>query len=49
VSSLTSDTAQRILIRAVNWVGDAVMTNPAIGTIRDQFPKAEITMLAIRW
>lgn len=38
--------ARRILIRAVNWVGDAVMTTPAIGAIRDYFPQAEITLLA---
>lgn len=36
----------RILIRAVNWVGDAVMTTPAIGLIRQHFPQAEITLLA---
>lgn len=38
----------RILIRAVNWVGDAVMTTPAIGLIRQHFPQAEITVLANR-
>lgn len=37
---------RKILIRAVNWVGDAVMTTPAIGVIRRHFPKAEITVLA---
>ena len=37
---------RRILIRAVNWVGDAVMTTPAIGVIRRYFPDAEITILA---
>ena len=37
---------RRILIRAVNWVGDAVMTTPAIGAIRARFPRAEITLLA---
>lgn len=36
----------RILIRAVNWVGDAVMTTPAIALIRQYFPQAEITVLA---
>ena len=38
--------ARRILIRAVNWVGDAVMATPAIGAIRESFPQAEITLLA---
>ena len=36
----------RILIRGVNWIGDAVMTTPAIGAVREQFPAAEITLLA---
>lgn len=38
--------ARRILVRAVNWVGDAVMTTPAIGAIRERFPQAEIALLA---
>jgi heptosyltransferase-2 len=37
---------EKLLIRAVNWVGDAVMTTPAIGAIRESFPRAEITLLA---
>lgn len=37
---------RKILIRAVNWIGDAVMTTPAIGVIREHFPHAEITLLA---
>lgn len=37
---------ERILIRAVNWVGDAVMTTPAIGLVRQHFPQAKITVLA---
>lgn len=36
----------KLLVRAVNWVGDAVMTTPAIGAIRERFPQAEITILA---
>ena len=37
---------KKIFIRSVNWIGDAVMTLPAIGTIREFFPAAEITILA---
>ncbi|WP_246163110.1 lipopolysaccharide heptosyltransferase II [Oryzomonas sagensis] len=37
---------RRILIRAVNWIGDAVMTTPALGLIREHYPQAEITLLA---
>jgi lipopolysaccharide heptosyltransferase II len=35
-----------ILIRATNWVGDAVMCLPALHAIRGRFPKARITILA---
>jgi heptosyltransferase-2 len=38
--------ARRILVRGVNWVGDAIMTTPALGVIRERFPQAEITLLA---
>ena len=38
--------AKRVLVRAVNWVGDAVMTTPAITAVRESFPQAEITLLA---
>ena len=37
---------ERILIRSTNWLGDAVMTTPAIGAIRASFPNAHITILA---
>lgn len=40
------ENVRKILVRAVNWVGDAVMTTPAIGVIREHFPHAEITLLA---
>jgi len=46
VNDLTSDSFKRILIRSVNWIGDAVMTTPAIGAVRERFPQAEITLLA---
>lgn len=39
-------TARKILIRAVNWLGDAVMTTPALQAVRETFPDAEITILA---
>ena len=34
------------MIRATNWVGDAVMSLPAIRAIRDAFPAAHLTVLA---
>lgn len=39
------DQVHRILIRGVNWVGDAVMTTPAIARIRKAFPQAKIALL----
>ena len=38
-----NDRVGKLLVRAVNWVGDAVMTTPAIGAVRASFPQAEIT------
>ncbi|MEI7532975.1 MAG: lipopolysaccharide heptosyltransferase II [Verrucomicrobiae bacterium] len=37
--------APRILIRGVNWLGDAVMTTPALLRLREKFPEAHITLL----
>ena len=39
----------KILIRSTNWIGDAVMTLPAVAAIRKGFPNAEITILAKEW
>jgi heptosyltransferase-2 len=36
----------KILIRATNWVGDAIMALPALRAVRRRFPDAEITILA---
>jgi heptosyltransferase-2 len=37
------------MLRATNWLGDAVMSLPAIRSIRDVFPKAHIAMVARPW
>lgn len=39
----------KILIRATNWLGDAVMSLPAIRAVRARYPEAEITVLAKPW
>jgi lipopolysaccharide heptosyltransferase II len=39
----------KILVRATNWVGDAVMSLPALQAIRGRFPEAEIAILARPW
>lgn len=36
----------RILIRGTNWVGDAVMTLPAVASVRTAYPRAHISILA---
>ncbi|WP_276609549.1 lipopolysaccharide heptosyltransferase II [Trichloromonas acetexigens] len=37
---------KRILLRSTNWIGDAVMTTPAMGVVRRYFPDAEIVVAA---
>jgi heptosyltransferase II len=39
----------RILVRATNWVGDAVMSLPALRALRQRFPRAHIAILAKPW
>lgn len=36
----------KILIRATNWVGDAIMALPALRAVRGRFPEAEIAIVA---
>ncbi len=40
---------QKILVRATNWVGDAVMSIPALQALRERFPGAHISVLARPW
>ena len=40
---------KRILIRATNWIGDAVMSLPAVRAVRERFPHAYIAVLARPW
>ncbi len=35
----------RILIKAVNWLGDVVMTLPAMRAVRRAFPEAHLAIL----
>jgi heptosyltransferase II len=39
----------KILVRATNWVGDAVMSIPALRVVRSRWPNAEIVILARPW
>ncbi|HYK91508.1 MAG TPA: lipopolysaccharide heptosyltransferase II [Acidobacteriota bacterium] len=40
---------RKILVRGTNWVGDAVMSIPALREIRRIFPGAHISLLAKPW
>jgi heptosyltransferase II len=37
---------RKILIRSTNWIGDAVMTTPAMAAVRASFPLAEVVVVA---
>src|ERR1017187_1524015 len=36
---------RRIIVRGVNWLGDAVMTTPALQRLREALPDAHIALL----
>lgn len=39
----------RIMVRGTNWIGDAILTLPAIASIRATYPRAHIAILAKPW
>ena len=47
--TLTTDRIQRVVVRGTNWVGDAVMTVPALRALRRLLPDAEITLAIRPW
>lgn len=44
--SIRQENISSILVRSTNWIGDAVMTTPALRAIRESFPGARVTVLA---
>jgi heptosyltransferase-2 len=44
-SEFSSFNPRRILIRGTNWLGDAVMSTPALLRLREKFPAAHIALL----
>jgi heptosyltransferase-2 len=46
---MDKSTIHRILIRATNWIGDVVMTMPALEAVRHNFPASTIHVLARPW
>ncbi|MBN2568803.1 MAG: lipopolysaccharide heptosyltransferase II [Deltaproteobacteria bacterium] len=43
------DTEKPVLIRGTNWIGDVIMTLPAIAAVRHSLPQSHITVLAKPW
>lgn len=43
--NLQNNSSARILIRSVNWLGDAIMTLPALSLIRQTLPQAHIFLV----
>ena len=49
MSKLDQRPIDRIVVRGTNWVGDAVMTVPALRQLRRLFPDAHITLATRAW
>jgi len=49
IKKLPREGINKILIRGTNWIGDAIMTLPAVASIRTTYPKAHIAMLVKPW
>ena len=43
---MRKESIRRVLVRAPNWIGDAVMCEPALRGLRSLFSQAELTLLA---
>lgn len=43
------DQPRKIMVRATNWVGDAILSLPALEALRARFPEAEIAVVAKPW
>ena len=46
---INAEKVQRLLVRGTNWVGDSVMSLPALDRIRRGFPRAHITLMVLPW
>lgn len=47
--TLQPDKIERVVVRGVNWVGDAVMTVPALRELRRVLPRARLTLATRPW
>lgn len=46
---LNAEEIERVIVRGANWVGDAVMTVPALRELRRVLPQAHITLATRAW
>ncbi|HEX3559611.1 MAG TPA: lipopolysaccharide heptosyltransferase II [Pyrinomonadaceae bacterium] len=46
---LRPEKIERVVVRGANWVGDAVMTVPALRALRRVFPRAHLTLATRAW
>ncbi|HWS86874.1 MAG TPA: lipopolysaccharide heptosyltransferase II [Pyrinomonadaceae bacterium] len=46
---LSPEKIERVVVRGVNWVGDAVMTAPALRELRRLLPRARVTLATRPW
>jgi heptosyltransferase-2 len=46
---LGAEPPRKILVRSTNWIGDALISLPALEALRKQFPEAEIVLLSKPW
>jgi heptosyltransferase-2 len=46
---LSTERIKRVVVRGVNWVGDAVMTVPALRELRRVLPGASVTLATRAW
>ena len=49
IKKLPREGIDNILIRGTNWIGDAILTLPAVASIRATYPEAHIAMLVKPW
>jgi heptosyltransferase II len=49
IKKIPRDGIDKILIRGTNWIGDAILTLPAVASIRATYPQAHIAVLVKPW
>ncbi len=46
---IDTEKIKKILIRGTNWIGDVIMSLPAVSSVRKTFPNSHIVVLAKPW